>query len=118
MAIIICSECGKEISDKASICVNCCAPLSVESKVIVQGYTQQFLFAPKVKVFWNDKLVGEVARGQQFAFDIDFDGVVTCKCNMRSATMPVQKDKINKIKISWDRISGKMILEKVDVFSS
>ena len=28
MALIKCPECGKEISDKASICVNCGYPIS------------------------------------------------------------------------------------------
>ncbi|HTA27426.1 MAG TPA: DUF6232 family protein [Bacteroidia bacterium] len=34
MALIKCSECGKEISDKAKICINCGAPIdiSIQSK--------------------------------------------------------------------------------------
>lgn len=29
MAMIKCSECGKEISDKAKVCVNCGNPLKI-----------------------------------------------------------------------------------------
>lgn len=33
MSLIICSECGKEISDKASVCVHCGYPIKEEKKL-------------------------------------------------------------------------------------
>lgn len=33
MALIACTECGKEVSDKASSCPNCGAPISENSSV-------------------------------------------------------------------------------------
>lgn len=33
MALIKCSECGKEISDKAVVCVNCGNPISTKKKI-------------------------------------------------------------------------------------
>lgn len=32
MALIKCNECGKEISDKAKVCVNCGCPITIEKK--------------------------------------------------------------------------------------
>lgn len=32
MALIKCSECGKEISDKAKVCMNCGCPIRKEKK--------------------------------------------------------------------------------------
>ena len=36
MALIKCSECGKEISDKASTCPNCGNPINQANKILVQ----------------------------------------------------------------------------------
>ncbi|TGY91001.1 zinc ribbon domain-containing protein [Petralouisia muris] len=54
MALIKCSECGKEISDKATICPNCGMPLRLEDRgtydVIITREKQWFLVNPKIKV--------------------------------------------------------------------
>jgi len=114
MALIECPECGKDVSDKAPSCPNCGAPILVESKVIVYGYTQQFLINPKVEVFWKDQLVGAVGKGDFLEFVIDVDGEVHFKMKWRKASLPVKSEKVNKIKISWDRITGKMIPQHVE----
>ena len=41
MALIKCSECGREVSDKASVCPDCGCP--IEKKVICQECGQEFL---------------------------------------------------------------------------
>jgi hypothetical protein len=38
MALIKCSECGKDVSDKAAACPNCGAPLSTSSGRASQGH--------------------------------------------------------------------------------
>ncbi len=54
MALIKCSECGKEISDKAAACPNCGMPLKKEDRgtydVIITREKQKFLVNPKMKV--------------------------------------------------------------------
>ena len=42
MALIKCSECGKEISDKAEICVNCGNPIQKEKKEIKEKNKKQY----------------------------------------------------------------------------
>ena len=115
MALIACPECGNEISDKAPVCPRCGVPMVLQSKVVVYGYTQQFAVNPKVKVFWNGSLVGSVRKGERLSFDIDADGEVSFKSSIRSASLRVQVGRVTKIKISWDRITGKMIPQIVDV---
>lgn len=39
MALIKCSECGKEISDKAITCIHCGCPINNEKyKIVLLGY--------------------------------------------------------------------------------
>ena len=39
MALILCEECGKEVSDKAAACPNCGAPIALEcsQKIVPDG---------------------------------------------------------------------------------
>lgn len=114
MALIDCPECGNEVSDKAPTCPRCGVPIHVESKVVVYGYTQQFAINPKVSVFWNGQPVGAVKKGDALQFDIDKDGEVSFKCNMRKASVHASAGRVNSIKLSWDRITGKLIPQVVN----
>jgi hypothetical protein len=115
MALISCPECGNEVSDKAPACPKCGVPIFRESKVTVYGYTQQFAINPKVSIFWNNELVGTVKRFDRLSFPIDADGVVSFKSSARSASVPVKADGNTNIKISWNRFTGRMIPQIVDV---
>lgn len=54
MALIKCSECGKEISDKASVCPNCGMPLRPEERgayeITITRKSQWFLINPDATV--------------------------------------------------------------------
>jgi hypothetical protein len=115
VALIACPECGKEISDKAPTCPNCGVPISRESTVVVYGCTQQFAINPQVHVFWNGAPVGSVMKGDRISFDIVADGEVSLKSSMRSASVRVQAGRVTKIKISWNRFTGKMVPQIADV---
>jgi hypothetical protein len=86
-----------------------------ESKVVVYGYTQQFAINPRVQVFWNGSPVGSVKKGDRISIEIDADGEISFKSSIRKASLWIQAGQVTKIKISWDRISGKMIPQIVDV---
>jgi zinc-ribbon domain len=115
MALIACPECGSEVSDKAPTCPRCGVPIFRESKVVVYGYTQQFLINPKVQVFWNGSFVGSVKKGGRLSIDVDSDGEISFQSSIRKASLRVQAGRVTNIKISWDRITGKMIPQIVDV---
>jgi hypothetical protein len=115
MALMPCPECGNEVSDKAPVCPRCGIPIHVESKVVVYGYTQQFAINPKVQVFWNGSPVGTVKKGESLEIDIEQDGEISFKSSIRKASLRVQAGRVTNVKISWDRITGKMIPQVVDV---
>lgn len=115
MALKPCPECGKQVSDRAPTCPGCGTPIHHDSKVVVYGYTQQFAVNPKVRVFWNGAPVGSVKKGDCISFDIDAGGEVSFKSSLRKASLRVHAGRVTNIKISWDRITGKMIPQIVDV---
>lgn len=116
MALIKCSECGKEISDKAEVCVNCGNPINQkkESKVMVYGYTESYLLNPPVKIFIGENQVGTVKKGGLFENDIETDIELTFKCNMRKAKVEVKAGRVTKIKLSWNRLTGQLVPQIVD----
>jgi hypothetical protein len=115
MSLIPCPECAHEVSDRAPSCPQCGGPIFRESKVVVHGYTQQFLINPKVKVFWNGADLGWVKKGAVLTHEVAIDGEITFRCNGRRSSVPVTAGQVTNIKLSWDRITGKMIPQVVDV---
>lgn len=83
--------------------------------MVVYGYTQQFAVNPKVQVFWNGTLVGSVKKGEFISIDVEADGEVSFKSSFRRASLRIQAGRVTNIKISWDRITGKMVPQIVDV---
>lgn len=114
MALIKCSECGKEVSDKAESCPNCGNPINKESKLMVYGYSESYMMNPKVKVFINGVEVGRVAKGQLFEYDIKEDCEVTFKASLRKATFSIKAGRVTKIKLAWNRLTGQLVPEIVD----
>lgn len=114
MALINCPECDAKVSDKAPTCPQCGVPIFRESKVVIYGYTQQFAINPKVQVFWNGVLRGEVRKGERLEFPIGSDGEMLFKSSLRSASLKIPAGRVTNIKLSWDRITGKLIPQIVD----
>ena len=115
MALVPCPECATEVSDRAPACPKCGCPIRVESKVVVYGDTQQFLVNPKVSVFWNGTPVGSVSKGESLTLNVLADGEISFKSSIRKASLRVSAGRVTNIKISWDRFTGKMIPQVVDV---
>lgn len=84
-------------------------PIGQESKVIVHGCTQRLLINPEVRVFWNGERVGSVEKGERISFEIDGDGEVSFRASRRTAALRVPAGQVTEIKISWHRITGKLI---------
>ena len=116
MALIKCSECGKEISDKAESCPNCGNPISKkeESKLMVYGYTETYMMNPSVKIFVNGVEVGSVAKGKLFEYDIVEDCEVTFKSVLRKSSIFVKAGRTTKVKLSWNRLTGQLDSEIID----
>lgn len=87
MALIRCPECGKEISDKASNCINCGCPLSevvssgdVRIKMpnnVVQGVVGLFSSRRAAVVDNSGKILWEGKHGENARFTIEAPTKIT-----------------------------------------
>ena len=73
MALIKCSECGKEISSKAKSCPNCGCPINDESnlpkkKIIIK---KCFHLALRTSVFIDNQPVGEIGVGANKTIELE-----------------------------------------------
>jgi hypothetical protein len=107
MALIICTECGKEISDKQDRCIHCGNPLrpTIESKVMVFGIIQT------LDVFFNETLMGEVKKSHVLEFPISKDGVVSVSYGMKGKTglVEVKYGYITRIRYDYNGYSGNLV---------
>ena len=108
--LVPCAECKKEVSNKAKTCPFCGFPLSAaESKVIVHGPTQPFIFSSTIEVSFNGSYIGAVNSGAQFEFPISQDGTLVFKCGFRSATIKAYAKRVNSVRLEWNRLSGALV---------
>ena len=59
--------------------------------------------------------IGQVGQGGRLVHEIHEDGEITLRCNMRKAKVQAKAGEVTNVKISWNRFSGKMIAQVVDV---
>lgn len=76
MALIKCPECGKEISDKATTCINCGFPLSELNNMTIVEETPNIEDTPNKEVVYYDMLEAE----RKIVFDNGFDEGASGKC--------------------------------------
>ena len=119
MALIRCSECGREVSDHAKVCVHCGNPINQAdqapvSKAMIYGYTQSFVVNPPVKILVNGLEVGSVSKGGLFELPLARDTLITFKCSFRKAEVLVRAGQTTKIKLSWNRLTGQLVPQIVD----
>lgn len=66
MALIVCPECGKEISDKARICINCGYPLSeikVEEQIIQENTNIEYDSTENLHIDFNKRFYIDIENG-------------------------------------------------------
>lgn len=64
MALIKCSECAKEVSDKAQSCPNCGSPIAADHVTLtLTGFPRRYIGSKAVDVFLNGQNVGSVDKG-------------------------------------------------------
>lgn len=117
MAMIVCPECGKDISDKAEKCIYCGYPLANTSEtpggtVVIYGYTGWFLVKPKMQIYLNGEYIGDLSyRAKTKEIPISKPTTVEIKCGFRSTSVHVFPCKHNEIYTEFDRTTGKFLAD-------
>ena len=117
MALIVCPECGADVSDKAPTCPACGVPLLTESKVIVAAPVQAMLMNPKVAAYLDGREVAKLKRGELAEIPIDHDTTLSFTAGIRSTELAVKAGAVTRVQLGWDRISGKLVAQVVESIS-
>lgn len=80
----------------------------MENNVIIYGYTGWYAAKPKIQVYCEDELIGEVAYRDTFEFRVEEDCELVFKCSIRKAKIKVYKDKLNKVSLEFNRLTGNL----------
>jgi DNA-directed RNA polymerase subunit RPC12/RpoP len=77
MALIKCSECGREVSELAQACPNCGSPIAAKHLTLtLTGFPKRYIGSKAVEVFHNGSRVGSVDKGTTVALTLPSGGQV------------------------------------------
>ncbi|MGM9564269.1 MAG: zinc-ribbon domain-containing protein [Faecousia sp.] len=117
MAMIVCPECGKDISDKAKKCVYCGYPLAntpekSNGTLVIYGYTGWYLVKPKLQIYHNGEYIGDLSyKAKTKEIPISEPTTVEVKCSFCSTNVRVFPGRHNEIYTEFDRATGKILAE-------
>ena len=118
MALIKCSECGRDVSDRAVSCPACGNPIKTpESKLIIYGVQIHALIGKKSKIYLDNVLVGEVKKFESIEIPIEKDCVLTAKCEgiKSKNSCEIKKGETTKIQLYFQMGTvGGFYIQKID----
>lgn len=124
MALVICSECGQKVSDKAKVCPQCGAPIEVTvsyefGTLHVEWEGKWMLTDTSVDLYVNNQLIGKYSFKEGFAVDIPIPSAnteVTVKCGFRTAkhTFVFKPHQDYTCNLAYSRFTGGLGFETYD----
>ena len=122
MSLIKCPECNKEVSDSIDACIHCGYRLNNAQKensnntgkVIVHGYTEWYIYNPKISVYDNNTLLGKIEKNGLWEHTFEQDTTLSFKCMGKVAQIEVKSNEKKEIFLSLDRFTGSLIATSTD----
>lgn len=124
MALLICSECGHKVSDKAKICPYCGAPIAATlsndfGTLHVEWEGKWMVADTSVDLFVNGQPIGKYSFKDGFAVDIPIPSAnteVTVKCGFRTVkhTFTFKPHQDYTCSLVYSRFSGGLGFEASD----
>lgn len=132
MALIKCTECGKEISDKAQSCPNCGCPIeaapygTVKIKVSVLKSSSGLNGNQNVTIFSGSKTLWTGSSGEVAEIHFEKPTNITVKYHLSlmhyggecSGTIDPSKSKKYNVSARQGFMSTKLVLQPVDIFDA
>ena len=78
----------------------------MKNNVVVHGYTGWYAAKPKIEIYINNDLIGQVSYRDTFEFNIEEDCEIVFKCSIRKTKIKVYKDRHNDISLEFNRLWG------------
>lgn len=113
MALIKCSECGKEISDKASVCPNCGMPLRPEERgtfeITITRKNQWFLINPDATITVDNSEKYNLKNGNSIKIPLTTgEHTLLFSLGPRKTEVKINVSANANIEMSMNRVSGEI----------
>lgn len=113
MALIKCSECGKNFSDKASACPNCGMPLRREDRgtydVIITREKQWFLINPKIKITVDTVEEYSIANDSSITLPLTTGShTILFSSGIRKTQTDINVTESMNINVKFNRVTGEI----------
>ena len=103
---VVCPECGHQYSTELASCPNCGFKTYRTSKIIIHGYKESFAANPAVSISIEGKSVGSVEKGGMTVIEIDHDCIIDFRCSIRTTRHAVKVGQKEEIMLSFNRLTG------------
>src|SRR5690554_295438 len=117
MALIKCSDCGRDVSPNAFACPNCGNPIRKErSVVIIYGISQGLLFGGKVKIYKDGVFVDHLRKGGKLEIPLEKDVTISLKIGINPSRpkINVPAGKTTKLQVVYNRMTGNLYFQEIE----
>ena len=77
MGLIKCSECSREVSDRAASCPQCGSPITADNVTLtLTGFPRRYIGSKAVDVYFNGSKVGSVGKAEELSLTFPSAGNV------------------------------------------
>lgn len=82
---VVCPECGHEYSSELASCPNCGYKTQRTTKITIHGYNEPSGKQPPVSISIEGRPIGTVKKGETIEVEIDHDCIIDFSCSIHTA---------------------------------
>lgn len=105
---VICRECGHQYSSEIATCPKCGFKTPRTTKITIHGYKEPFAMNPPVKISIEGRQVGAVEKGGTTIVEIDHDCIINFSFGIRTTSHAVKVGQKEQIMLSLNRTTGSL----------
>lgn len=105
---VVCPECGHQYSSELATCPNCGFKTYRKTKITIHGYKEPFAMSPAVKISIEGRPVGSVEKGGTTVVEIDHDCIIDFNCGVRTTRIAVKVGQKEQVMLSFNRTTGSL----------
>lgn len=98
--IITCPECGTSYSSEMNSCPKCGFKTKRTGKITIYGYNESYIGSPDVEIYIEGKKIGTIPKGGKKVIEIDHDCIIDFKCKECSGRRALKVDQKEQLILS------------------